>query len=404
MEHVAGRAEALSKDKVKDPTPPTRARKTESIYTKIYSSDGKAAREKRAKQREIRQSAVEKLGEKEYRKLIQEVDFWTYSPVDIDKMVDKRVREIQERLDALRQEEEASQRRTTRSQAGTSTDPTDETEPVPPIGSPGRKNVGGKKPKTPDRKNVGSRKNVGGKKPKTPDRKNVGGKKPKTPERKKTAGKTPKEQPTKSTTTDGKKTVPKGPRHVDDDEFELDMATGKFIRKEKGIVMDNKDESTSRKRKPDSSAKPSDTGDESRSRSKRAKKTDTVPPLDDDEDQEDLMIVDDQDKDADYEPGNDEELDDDEQNYPAFDDDDDDFQIPPIRPRKAEKKERKQTKKKSTQRGVEVQDGDILSDETLTLFQRIVGDDFEIRASEEFETESFRKERQMLQSCGSGWI
>ena len=191
MEHVAGRAEALSKDKAKDPTPPTRARKTESIYTKIYSSDGKAAREKRAKQREICQSTVEKLGEKEYRKLIQEVDFWTYSPVDIDKMVDKRVREIQERLDALRQEEEASQRRTTRSQAGTSTDPTDETEP---IGSPGRKNVGGKKPKTPDRKNVG------GKKPKTPDRKNVGGKKPKTPERKKTAGKTPKEQPTKPTT------------------------------------------------------------------------------------------------------------------------------------------------------------------------------------------------------------
>ena len=169
----------MSKDKAKDPTPPTRARETESIYTKIYSSDGKATREKRAKQREIRQSAVEKLGEKEYRKLIQEVDFWTYSPVDIDKMVDKRVTEIQERLDALRQEEEASQRRTTRSQAGTSTDPTDETEP---IGSPGRKNVGGKKPKTPDRKNVG-------------------GKKPKTPERKKTAGKTPKEQPTKSTMT-----------------------------------------------------------------------------------------------------------------------------------------------------------------------------------------------------------
>ena len=120
MEHVAGRAEALSKDKVTvtDPTPPTQARKTESIYTKIYSADGKDAREKRAKQREIRQSAVEKLGEKEYRKLIQEVDFWTYSPMDIDKMVNKRVTEIQERLDALRQEEEAAQRRTTRSLGG----------------------------------------------------------------------------------------------------------------------------------------------------------------------------------------------------------------------------------------------------------------------------------------------
>ena len=117
-----------------------------------------------------------------------------------------------------------------------------------------------------------------------------------------------------------------------------------------------------------------------------------MPLLDDDE--EDLMIVDDEDKDADYEPGNDdEELDDDEQNYPAFDDDGDDFQIPPLRPRKSEKKERKQTrtKKKSTQRGVEIQDGDVLSDETLSLFQRIVGDDFEIKASEEFETEGPEK-------------
>ena len=130
---------------------------------------------------------------------------------------------------------------------------------------------------------------------------------------------------------------------MDDDEFELDMETGKFIQKKK--VVDKKDELTSRKRKQDSNAKPSDTGDESRNRSKRAKKTDAVPLLDDDE--EDLIIVDDKDKDADYEPGNDdEELDEDEQNYPAFDDDEDDFQIPPLRPRKSEKKERKQTKTK----------------------------------------------------------
>ena len=132
---------------------------------------------------------------------------------------------------------------------------------------------------------------------------------------------------------------------MDDDEFELDMETGKFVQKEK--VMDKPDESTSRKRKQDSSAKPSDTGDESRSRSKRSKKTDAVPLLEDDD--EDLMIVDDMDKDADYEPRNDDELDNDQQDYPAFDDDDDDFQIPPLRSRKSEKpekKERKQTKKK----------------------------------------------------------
>ena len=115
MEHVAGRAESLAKDKVKDPPPPPhRQRKTESIYTKVYSSDGKQSREKHAKQREIRQTAVEKLDEKEYRKLIQEVDFWTVTPVEMDRMINKRVNEIQERIDALRKEEEAtSQRRTT---------------------------------------------------------------------------------------------------------------------------------------------------------------------------------------------------------------------------------------------------------------------------------------------------
>ena len=396
MEHVAGRAEALSKEKVTDPPPPFRERQTESIYTKVYASNGADARKKRAEQRRIHQSAVEKLGEKEYRKLIQEVDFWTYSSLDINKMINKRVNEIQERMDALRKEEEVAQKRTTRSQAGTSTDPIDN-EPVPTLRSPARKNVGGKKPKTPERSNVGGKKpktpersNVGGKKPKTPDRKNVGGKKPKTPERKKTAGKTPKEQPTKSTstkptTTDGKKTVPQAPRHVDDDEFELDLATGKFIQKNK--VVDKPDESMSRKRKADDRAKPSDTGDESRSRSKKPKKTDAVPLLEEDDD--DLMIMDDEDRDKDYEPDEDDQLDEDEQ--PAFDDDDDDFDIPPLRARKTDKKETKQKKKKSTQRGIETSVGEALSDETLSLFQKIVGENFEVRASEEFEEESSEK-------------
>ena len=36
-------------------------------------------------------------------------------------------------------------------------------------------------------------------------------------------------------------------------------------------------------------------------------------------------------------------------------------------------------------------EGDALSDETLSLFQRIVGDDFEVKASEEFETEGAEK-------------
>ena len=366
MEHVAGRAETLAKDKAKDPPPPFRTRKTESLYTKVYTSDGKDAREKRAQQREIRQTAVEKLGEKEYRKLIQEVDFWTHTPIDMNKMINKRVKEIQERLDALRKEEEGSQRRTTRSQAGTSAETTDETEPVPQLRSLERKNIGGKKPKTPERKNVG------GKKPKTPERKNTGGKTPK-----------PKEQPK----TGGKKTpITKGPRHVDDDEFELDINTGKFVQKEK--VAEKDDESTSRKRKSDNTSKPDDTAEESRSRPKKSKKTSAIPLLEDDDDDEDLMIVDDEDRDVDYQP-EDEQMDDDDEDFPALDDDDDDdFQEPPPRARKDTKKEQKQVKKKSTQRRVEVSEGDTLSDETLSLFQKIVGDNFEIRASEEFEDES----------------
>ena len=112
---------------------------------------------------------------------------------------------------------------------------------------------------------------------------------------------------------------------------------------------------------------------------------------DDDDDQDDLMIVDDKDRDADYEPEDDDEQNDDEA-FPAFDDDDDDFQEPPPRARKDTKKEQKQSKKKSTQRHVEVSDGDALSDETLSLFQRIVGDNFEVRTSEEFERESKEKQ------------
>ena len=58
--------------------------------------------------------------------------------------------------------------------------------------------------------------------PKTTEHKTTGGKKPKTP-------------------------ATKGPQHVDDDEFELDINTGKFIRKKKAPVTEQDDESTSRK-------------------------------------------------------------------------------------------------------------------------------------------------------------
>ena len=106
---------------------------------------------------------------------------------------------------------------------------------------------------------------------------------------------------------------------------------------------------------------------------------------DDDEDGDDLMILDD--KDREYEPEPEEE---DDNVYP-MDDDDDDFQEPPPRARKPIAKVTKTSKrpmKATTTRGVEestkYKDADA-DDETISLFQKIVGPDFEMRASEEFE-------------------
>ena len=386
MEHVAGRAEALSKDKVTttDPPPPTRTRKTESIYTKVYASDGKDDREKRAKQREMRQSAVEKLGEKEYRKLIKEVDLWTYSPVDMNKMINKRVKEIQERLETLRQEEEAPQRRTTRSQAGTSTDPTHETEPAPQIGSPGRKNVGRKKPKTQDGQNIGGKSTEELEKP-DPKHKDKGEKRPKQKPTTKTpeSSKTSAEIPTKPTS---KKTVPQGPRHVDDDEFELDMTTGKFIQKSRGKTNDKKDKSKK---------KVSDTDDASKSRQKKKAVTFTEHETEEVDDDNDLEIVDDEDLDKDYDPDDDDNVE--EEDEQAVEEDLDDFDIPPLPERKKKAKEKVQktkVQKSSTQRRIEADEG--IDDETLKLFQKIVGDNFVIRATEEYEDESKEKRDKCL--------
>ena len=389
MEQVAGRAESLAKEKVKDTAS---TKKSESIYTKVYSSDGKAARDKRAKQRELHQTALDKLGEKEYKKLLQEVDLMTDTSVDINKLIDKRVNEIQERMESERQEEEASQRRVTRSQASTSTETTAETEPVPQVRSPRKrgkqeehKETGGKKPKK-----TTEQKDTAEETAKPDERKETGGKRPKASEWKETAGKTPKTSEHK--TTGGKKPkTPKVPQHIDGEDYELDLDTGKFIRKKKAD--DANDESTSRKGKgTDKELKTSDTVDKSKDRGKKNKKTGAIPLLedDDDDDQDDLMVVDDEDRDVDYEPEDEDEQMDDE-DFPAFDDDDDDFQEPPPRARKDTKKEQKQTKKKSTQQRVEVSDGDALSEETLSLFQKIVGDNFEVRASEEFEDESSEK-------------
>ena len=101
------------------------------------------------------------------------------------------------------------------------------------------------------------------------------------------------------------------------------------------------------------------------------------------------MVIDDKDKDEDYKPQEDEQ---DDEDYQMLDDDDDDFQEPLPQVRKPVKKE--QLKKHSTQRRIDKsskEDTADIDDETLSLFQKIVGDNFEIKASEEFEQE--RKDR-----------
>ena len=279
------------------------------------------------------------------------------------------MKEIEERLEAERQREEADERRVTRSQVdkpGTST----ETEPIP-VGSPKRrqteedqKDAGAKKPKTQERTDVGN------KKPKTPERKNVGGKKPKTPTHKDKGGKKPK-TPTRKTNDD------------------VDKLEDRWKETET-----EKDKGTKRTKTPANSSKATeeiDDVDKAESRKKRQKKTTSIPLLEEDDDNadDDLMVIDDKDKDEDYKPQEDEQ---DDEDYQMLDDDDDDFQEPPPRARKPVKKE--QLKKHSTQRCVDKsskEDTADIDDETLSLFQKIVGDNFEIKASEEFEQE--RKDR-----------
>ena len=111
MESVAGRVEELTKSRVKkDPPPPFQKRVTPSLYSRIYSSDGKEARNKRAQQRAARTTGINKLGEDEYRKLLQEIDLMTHTPANIEELINKRMKEIDKRQAAKQQEKEASER------------------------------------------------------------------------------------------------------------------------------------------------------------------------------------------------------------------------------------------------------------------------------------------------------
>ena len=183
MESVTGRMEELMKSRAKeDPPPPFRKRVTPSLYSLIYSSDGKEARNKRAQQRAVHTTGINKLGEDEYRKLLQEIDLMTHTPANIEELINKRMKEIEQRLAAEQQEKEGSERRQTRSQTdkpGTSVATEMGTEPVQRASQRKRKaddtvdtsrsqtQMGIKQPK--QKSTTESKRESGGKKPKADD-------------------------------------------------------------------------------------------------------------------------------------------------------------------------------------------------------------------------------------------
>ena len=142
MEDVAGKAEQLAKAKAKDdPPPPFRKCKTQSISKfadwdpKKYAMDGKASRDKRAEQHHIRVFGMQKLGMVEYRKLMEEGDQMTNEPVDMMVLVNKRIEELHEHLEAEEKEKQEREHRQTQSKKGkvgtssatkTTTEPTQE--------------------------------------------------------------------------------------------------------------------------------------------------------------------------------------------------------------------------------------------------------------------------------------
>ena len=153
MENVAGRVEELSKSKITTAAPPEpfRKRKTQSITkyadwdARQYATDGKTSRDKRAQQRHIRVFGMQKLGMIEYRKLMQEIDQMTDPDVDVMAVVNKRIEEVRERLEAEEKEKVEGQRRQIRSRtekAGTSTTTMESVDT--------RKTTGAKKPKQKD--------------------------------------------------------------------------------------------------------------------------------------------------------------------------------------------------------------------------------------------------------------
>ncbi len=342
MEDVAGRVEELSKSKITTAAPPApfRKRKTQSITkyadwdVRQYATDGKTSRDKRAQQRHIRVFGMQKLGMNEYRKLMQEIDQMTDPDVDVMAMVNKRIKEIRERLDAEEKEKVEGQRRQIRSRtekAGTSTTTMESVDT--------RKTTGAKKPKQKDgdtvdesRNRVDTRKTTGAKKPKQKDGDTVD----ESRSRKKEGI---KQKPTSlkaKTTEQSKRKVVTMAEDVDEDEQDL-------------VIIDRK-------------------------------KAD-VEDFDDDDDDDDYVPELDEDDDFDIPPPRarkttqivDKKADEELEDLADFVD------------RTFRKTTRKSTTKKPTAKERRVGKSTDDTEATIPLFQQIVGKNYEIMASEEVE-------------------
>ena len=373
MEDVAGRVEELSKSKITTAAPPVpfRKRKTQSITkyadwdVRQYTTDGKTSRDKRAQQRHIRVFGMQKLGINGYCKLMQEIDQMTDPDVDVMAMVNKRIKEIRERLDGEEKEKVEGQRRQIRSRtekAGTSTTTMESVDT--------RKTTGAKKPKQKDgdtvdesRNRADTRKTTGAKKPKQKDGDTVDESRNSADTRKTTGAKKPKQK-------DG------------------DTVDESRNRKKEGI----KQKPTSLKAK----------------KTEQSKRKVVTMAEDVDEDEQDLVII--ERKKADVEDFDDDDNDDD---YVPELDEDDDFDIPPPRARKTtqivdkkadeeledladfvdrtfQKTTIKSTTKKPTAKERRVGESADDTEATIPLFQQIVGKNYEIMASEEMEEQMDR--------------
>ena len=387
---MAGRAEKLAKEKAKEVIPPSvrKQRVTKTVKNtdwdpKSYTV-GKETREERNKKRTIRVFGLQELGMDEYQKLMREIDSMTGS-TELEKIVRKRVQEVRERLEKERLAREAAEAQDQADPAaGTSSNPT----PTVPRRSSPRKKVTREETEQPEKDTEESGKP-------DPKRKEKGEKRPKPKSTTKTTEsvKTSAKIPIKSTS---KKTVPQGPIHVDDDDFEWDMATGKFIQKRK--VVDKDDELKSRgkaKGKTNTSKKASDTDAASNSRKKKDMVTFTEQDAEEVDDNNDLEIIDDEDLDKDYDPDDDDNADDEDQQ--VEDEDLDDVDIPQLPQRKKKTKEpvQKIKSKSSTQpRSETTEEG--IDEENLNMFQKIVGENFVIKAAEEYADESKEKRDKCL--------